>query len=584
MVKLRHKKEFFVGLSVAITIFLALVGANSVMLYRNDKAATITQFKGLSARVNSDMSQNLNNIDVISRTNFINEDFSETAAALFTEEEHEAVISIQNLFQTIISASETSLIGAISYFPYGNEGAVDTNHQVLAGSLIDLTLVNAEKIIRSSEEYNPGNLYTVWASYANGEYAAYLFFSRVILDMRVENYNAPIGIVSMCVSIPTLSAPLSYASTLNGSSFFLLDRDSKILLSSNPSIQSIDEVKGGDYYNLSLRLGFLDWQFFGAQNTSVVWSNLRLSFIIEGSILLFIVVGYTIIYLMAYRRSQQGLGELFDFFYSHESSSLEKMAPSTDDEVNRVVGAYNTMVESVIALNEQVVEERNRGLSLELEKSNMEIQALHSQINKHFLVNALSVIRSYISLHHVEQAKACLESLSDFLRYSLTMEDSSTIGQELATSKDYLLIQKARYPGVDYDIDCPEELYSIVIPKVTLQPLLENAFTHGLRKKKGHIHIAVFLEDEHCVIEVSNTGTPQDRKRMEEVNASLRGERKDEIKKDSHGIAMANIKRRFELSFGEGVEVLLKEKEGNTVATIRFPKGKENNNDSRLPN
>jgi LytS/YehU family sensor histidine kinase len=71
---------------------------------------------------------------------------------------------------------------------------------------------------------------------------------------------------------------------------------------------------------------------------------------------------------------------------------------------------------------------------------------------------------------------------------------------------------------------------------------------------------------------------------MEEVNASLRGERKDEIKKDSHGIAMANIKRRFELSFGEGVEVLLKEKEGNTVATIRFPKGKENNNDSRLPN
>ena len=567
MLKLRHKREFFVGLSVAITIFLALAGFNSVLLYHNDKAATINQFESLANRVNADMSLTLRNIDGISRTNFINEEFSENSARLFTSSEHsEAVGDMQSLFETIIS-NNAALIAGVAYFPYDDAGEVESENQIIAGAQANLMIDNEQTIIDSVPSL--ASLYVNWASYSDGNYAAYLFFSRQILDMRVDNYNEPIGIASICVSIPTLSAPLGYASAQAGSSFYLLDRENRILLSSDSSISSIEQVQGKGFYHLSLHLGFLDWQFYAAQDTAVVWINLRIIFLVEICLLLFLVVGYTVIYLLAYQRSQRGLSELFDFFSSHESSSLDKMPPSSDEEVNRVVGAYNVMVESVIALNEQIVEERNRGLALELEKSKMEIHALHSQINKHFLVNTLSVIRSYISLHDVEQAKLCLENLSDFLRYSLNNEESSMIGQELDASKNYLLIQQARYPDVEYEIDCPDELKCLVIPKVAFQPLLENAFTHGLTNKKGKIRIEIHQVGEMVYLDVANTGLPRDPKRIDMVNEALSSNTAFSSNQ-GNGIAMNNIQRRFRLMFEESAKVSLFTEEGETIARIAF--------------
>ena len=109
----------------------------------------------------------------------------------------------------------------------------------------------------------------------------------------------------------------------------------------------------------------------------------------------------------------------------------------------------------------------------------------------------------------------------------------------------------------------------LVIPKVAFQPLLENAFTHGLPNKKGKIRIQIHQVGEMVYLDVANTSLPRDPKRIDMVNEALSGDAAFSSNQ-GNGIAMNNIQRRFRLMFGESAKVSLLTQEGETIARIAF--------------
>ena len=164
-------------------------------------------------------------------------------------------------------------------------------------------------------------------------------------------------------------------------------------------------------------------------------------------------------------------------------------------------------------------------------------------------------------------------SLSDFFRTSLNkVKEIVTIREELQHVRSYLEIQQIRYQDIlTYEIDVPEELYINEIPKITIQPVVENALYHGIKQKRGGGKILVTgVEDgaDFC-IRVSDDGIGMDEKRLSEVRLGLTD--KDPDSKKIYGLY--NVNERIRLDYGDEYGISIDSKyEAGTIVTIRLPK------------
>jgi two-component system sensor histidine kinase YesM len=202
-----------------------------------------------------------------------------------------------------------------------------------------------------------------------------------------------------------------------------------------------------------------------------------------------------------------------------------------------------------------------------------EFELLQAQINPHFLYNTLDAIVWSAEAGNEKQVVKMVGSLSDFFKSSLNKgKEIVTIREELQHVRSYLEIQQIRYQDIlDYEIDVPEELYVNEIPKITIQPVVENALYHGIKEKRGGGRISVtgFEDGSDYCIKVSDNGKGMDEERLREVRAGLTDA--DPESKKIYGLY--NVNERIRLDFGDeyGLTIDSTYEEGTTV-TIRLPK------------
>ncbi len=237
----------------------------------------------------------------------------------------------------------------------------------------------------------------------------------------------------------------------------------------------------------------------------------------------------------------------------------------TADEVGVLSDSMNVMIDKINDLLEQVKTEQVR-----LRKA--EFQLLQSQINPHFLYNTLDAIVWLAESGEQETVVKMVGSLSDFFRASLNQgKDIVSVREELTHVRSYLEIQQIRYQDImEYEIDVPEELYGYSIPKITIQPLVENALYHGVKNKRGvgHIRIRGIPEENDFLIRVEDDGIGMTPERLSQVIEGI--QKKAPAESEIYGLY--NVNERLRLNFGEesGITIESKDKEGSTV-TIRLP-------------
>lgn len=238
----------------------------------------------------------------------------------------------------------------------------------------------------------------------------------------------------------------------------------------------------------------------------------------------------------------------------------------TGAEVKKLSDSLNSMIDQINTLIE-----RNRLKQIRLREAELEV--LQSQINPHFLYNTLDTIVWLAESEKQREVVQMVENLSNFFRAALNHgNDLILVEDELLHVESYLKIQQIRYQDIlQYEIHLSEKACQYCIPKITLQPLVENALYHGIKKKRGQgmIQIGSREEEDYMVLFVKDNGIGISEERLSQIRKMLLPEA--ERRNDSYGIY--NVNERLRLRFGTEYHLEIKSTYGEgTLVEIYLPK------------
>ncbi len=270
-----------------------------------------------------------------------------------------------------------------------------------------------------------------------------------------------------------------------------------------------------------------------------------------------------------------------------EKTQLENLSQPLLPEKKdlRVSEELNILYESYF----QVLERLSTSIAKEKQLSMLQLEAqfglLQAQVNPHFLYNILNVISMKGIMANDESICEICAALSRMLRYSTnTKEESATIREEAEYLRTYLQLMKFRYEDrLSYEIVIPEEIQDVIIPKVTLEQIVENSFHHGFEGRTGKICISVSgWADENgwrvCIHDNGSGFTPEKIRelyaRFGEVRQKLSQDRQF-IRMEIGGMGLANVYARLYLELGEALMFTLDSHEQGAMVTIGVGRTKE---------
>lgn len=233
------------------------------------------------------------------------------------------------------------------------------------------------------------------------------------------------------------------------------------------------------------------------------------------------------------------------------------------EEIEELDEGINKMARKISILLENVRQEKEM-------QHLTELQLIQAQVNPHFLYNTLDTIVWLIEGGMTDDAVEMISSLSIFFRTSLSKgKDIIPLSEEERHTLSYLEIQQYRYRDIlEFEINIPKELGGIPVPKLSIQPLAENALYHGIknRRGKGKILIEGREEEDALVLTVSDNGQGMTPERLHEVQEAIRtGERA--------GFGLAAVAERIALYYGPGYGMKIFSEEGKgTTVEIRLGK------------
>lgn len=246
-----------------------------------------------------------------------------------------------------------------------------------------------------------------------------------------------------------------------------------------------------------------------------------------------------------------------------------RIAVHSFTEIQTLSNGLEEMRQRIIRLLEEIKAEQEL-------KRQTEIALLQEQINPHFLYNTLYSIMQLCDMGRNEEAGQMLEALSTFYRLGLNRgKNIITVREELEHVKNYLFIQHFRYSDLfDYTIDCDQDILECKIPKMSLQPLVENAIYHGIKGKHsfGSIVIQGGTQDGiHGWIEVIDDGVGFSPERLSELREQLQNVNADA----GTSFGMRNVEARLKFEFGEKGGLQIESDAGTTCVRIFFVLKKE---------
>ena len=305
------------------------------------------------------------------------------------------------------------------------------------------------------------------------------------------------------------------------------------------------------------------------RKTYVLTLNFQLLLILTAAILigiLAIFLGYTV--TRPITQLAQSMHEVEQ--YIETDRDIDIVHVRTNDEIRILEQSYRMMVERIRRLINQEYRQK-------IEKQSAQLMALQAQIHPHFLFNTLQMIGAMAVRNNDQDLYGVISAFSRMMRYSMRMSDVASIGGELENADHYLEIQRHRFAGklhVERTIDA--SCLPCLLPKLSIQPLLENCFKHGFtaRQSQWRIHITVVRDEavdgDAIRITVADNGTGIRREKADAIEAALAGD--DLLPVDrQESLGLHNIHARIRLIFGTECGLYIQPGDGGgTVVTLRI--------------
>lgn len=244
---------------------------------------------------------------------------------------------------------------------------------------------------------------------------------------------------------------------------------------------------------------------------------------------------------------------------------------SGSDEISELMHNYNRIVDINNKLTNTIYKDKLREQESDLARKNAELLALQSQINPHFLFNALESIRMHSILKGENETAEMVQRLAVMERQNVEWHDDAvTIQEEEEFIDAYLQLQSYRFGDrISFDIDISEECRKILIPKLTLVTFVENACIHGIESKatQGWIFVRVNKEGDNIVIEVEDTGDGMDEKDVIQLQRKMNDVTIAAVKKAKH-VGILNACLRIKMMFKDEAKFTIESEKGIGMSVI----------------
>ncbi|WP_342435606.1 sensor histidine kinase [Paenibacillus sp. FSL L8-0436] len=403
-------------------------------------------------------------------------------------------------------------------------------------------------------------------------------FGRQIYDL---NEHKPIGIVLYETNPQPVLDALDNLKLGAHSQVYLMSQDGRFVSSAtdpSPVVENLPSLQGdkdvivqqeSDRLIVASKLSFSGWWVMSItpdEDLNVELNEMKRYLLIVISILIFVS---TLIASIVSQTISSPLKKVIREMKQVEIGNFRGVVNvSSYQEINILVASFNRMVRRIEELIERVK------LSSVSEK-NAELHALQSQVNPHFLYNTLDMIYWMLDEEANEQLGELVLSLSSMFRYSSQWEDGAevTLEEEMEQIGHYLKIISIRLEGRLHIVaEVDERWLNIRVPKMTVQPVIENAVKHGLESLNRQGILKVYTREEGNVLKlfVEDNGNGMNAEQLERLQDSLNGDSPKEGGKG--GIGLQNLHRRLQYMFGDGYGLQIQSLPGEgTQVAIMLP-------------
>lgn len=345
------------------------------------------------------------------------------------------------------------------------------------------------------------------------------------------------------------------------------------LISQSPPLSAADAKSG---YTMERAIGDYSyvrgWKLIGIADTrridnllqdarrSIIW--LAIISTVVPSLLIFII-------LRSYHYRVKKLSRHMEKFRNEKFDRID--IQEGRDEIGGLIRTFNVMTDKITSLINDVYKLEIRQKSLELERVRTELSMLQSQMNPHFLFNTLNALLVVCTKNGYTDVIAIIKNLSLLMRQLLSRADGFVpLREELELTSMYLQIEKFRFGDLfDYSFDIDPQALPLRVPRMSIQPLVENACKHGLqaRKENRTIHVTAKLTERALEISVVDNGVGMEEAKLQQLMEKVRSDQG----MDGH-VGIRNVYRRLELYYNEHVRFRISsDPEKGTDAGFHIP-------------
>ena len=482
---------------------------------------------------------------------------------------------------------------AISFISiYGENGLAYYTSKDGSAGIGPLNSIKADPIYRETVTHRGGSLWVTLKEdhplFIKHNRNPKIAMFRSLLDM---NKLEPQGFLMICVNLAFLADLCRENLDYVESTILLMNGDREIITavsSGKPWSRSPEMVRtllphltgeeGAEIINLNHQellltystLAHNDWKVVYLVPTRIVLQPVKTILLMTTIVvLLCLVIGF-ILSVWTSSLVTKPINKLLSSMQRvKEGNFQEKVDFIYRDEIGRLGAQYNAMIDHI----HQLI---NRVFKLQLKQKEAELRTLQAQINPHFLYNTLDTIYWKAQKAGEDEISEMIYALAWIFRLTLNRgKDFITIDNEKQLIEHYILLQKKRFRDkLTYQIDFEEKILSYTIPKLIIQPFVENAVIHGAEKKEGETLIIVRGKEHggNIYFRIEDNGAGME----PSVLIALRQGRSGGQITSSGGFAIQNVKERLDLYYHGNYRLLLDSKEGEgTIVEIVIPAGEK---------
>lgn len=390
----------------------------------------------------------------------------------------------------------------------------------------------------------------------------------------------------------TIETYLSQTDSLMGGLTEYLNHGSNHLMSAlQEEYSSVQHM----YAYISLR--FQETYSIEVNRLNDLQSNLRRLklLVVEVSAIVFVCAGvFCSIYAVHMTRSMASALSTLNTGVTSFEKDIANSKPiqlNSDDEFEILADAFNHMrtliqiqmksISENADTRERLVKAENENLRMygDLQKNHLDF--LQSRVNPHFLFNTLNTISAQAEIEGAEKTAELINTTAAFLRYNLdNISNAVILEKELSNLQDYIEIEKARYGRrYQFEVSADDIVLHQVMPCMILQPLVENALTHGISKKVsgGAVKVRAYMNGKRVILQVCDNGVGMNPTQIQELYQSLQGG--NEVSKH---IGVSNIYRRLKLFYSNDVKILIARLDPGLSIILSIPWMTENKAENNL--